>query len=367
MTMPIKVLQVVTLMNRGGEETMIMNYYRHMNRNEIQFDFLVHRDQIGAYEEEICALGGTVYRAFPIRPWNYSGYQKWLRVFFNEHKGEYAAVHAHILENCGFVLEEARRVGIPVRIAHSHLAQARIDMKFLFRKYGKYVLKKSDPTHRLACGEAAGKYLYDDAPFEVLPNAVDAQKYMYNPSARKSIRREFGVEDAVILGNVARFHPVKNQTFLVDIFVEYQKINPNAVLMMVGVGEELENVRKKVNKLGIQDKVIFTGLRTDVHCILQAFDILVFPSKLEGLPLSLIEAQAAGLPCLLSDHVTAETAITDLVQFERLNSPAVIWAKKIAEMLDTAVSRDAVTKIKEAGYDIQTNASRLFQMYSNRE
>ena len=143
----IKVLQVVTILDRGGEETMIMNYYRNIDSSIIQFDFLVHRDEKGVYEDEIINRGGNIYRAFPIRPWNYAKYRKWLKRFFEEHKNEYMAVHAHILENCGFVLEAAKEAGVPVRIAHSHLAQVNFDYKYLFRLYGKIVLKKSGATH----------------------------------------------------------------------------------------------------------------------------------------------------------------------------------------------------------------------------
>lgn len=358
-----RVLQVVAIMDRGGEETMIMNYYRCMNREEIQFDFLVHWETKGVYEEEIEKLGGKIYRAFPIRPWNYSKYRAWLKKFFEEHKGEYCAVHAHILENCGFVLDAAKEAGVPVRIAHSHSSQQRLGIKTPFRIYGKHVLKKSGVNLRLACGEEAGKYLYEKEPFTVFPNAVDTSLFRYDLDTRREVRKEFGVEDEIVLGNVGRFHPLKNQDFLVDIFRAYHKRNHKSKLIMVGVGEEMENVKRKVSEYSLDDEVIFTGLRSDVNRVLQAFDILVFPSKLEGLPLSLVEAQASGLPCLLSDHVSEETAITDLVQFERLDNSPEHWSETIEKMLNGFVRIDATEKIKNAGYDIEENAKRLKKIY----
>lgn len=363
--MAIRVLQVVTIMNRGGEETMIMNYYRQMDRTKVQFDFLVHREQRGMYDDEIESLGGRIYRTSPIRPWAYGKYRKWLRNFFKQHN-EFAAVHAHILENSGFVLEAARNKGISIRIAHSHLAAVGIDAKYLFRKYGKYVLKHCGATKLLACGEDAGKYLFDGAPFAVLPNAVDTTKFRFDHDLRVRKREELGVTDKLVIGNVARFHPVKNQSYLVEIFKVIHNRVPNSVLLLVGVGEEQENVRTKVKQLQLEESVDFLNIRTDIHELLQAMDVLVFPSKLEGLPLSLIEAQATGLPCILSDRVARETAITDLVWFISLESPPAFWADQVIEA-SKRVRIDSLDQICAANYDITTNANWLQNFYLQNE
>ncbi|MGN0468274.1 MAG: glycosyltransferase family 1 protein [Acutalibacteraceae bacterium] len=359
--MPIRILQVVSIMNRGGEETMIMNYYRRMDRDKIQFDFLVHQDAEGVYEDEIKKLGGRIYRAFPIRPWNYSKYRKWLDNFFKEHN-EFSAVHAHILENCGFVLESAKNAGIKVRIAHSHLAQVPFDYKYPFRVYGKHVLKNCGVTKRLACGEEAGQYLFGKDDFEVMPNAVDMDSFGYNEEIRKSKRKELNLENKIIIGNVARFHVVKNQTYLVDIFASFLKREKDAVLLLVGMGEQMENVKQKVSSLGLEDKVFFLGVRTDVNELLQAMDVFVFPSKLEGLPLSLVEAQCAGLPCLLSDRVAKETAITDLVEFIPLEKSPDEWAQCVSEALKKE-RKNVNDQISAAHYDIAQNVSRLEKIY----
>lgn len=358
-----KVLQVVSILDRGGEETMLMNYYRNIDRSKIQFDFLVHYEKRGVYEDEIEKLGGKVYRAFPIRPWNYGAYRKWLKEFFLEHKNEYVAVHAHILENCGFVLEAAYEAGVPIRAAHSHLAAPVFDIKLPFRKYGKYILKKSHVTNNFACGKEAGDYLYDGDDFMVLPNAIETAKFVYDPEIRKEVRKELNIADReIVIGDVARFHPVKNQTFLVDIFQKLHEIEPKSKMLLVGVGQEQENVRKKVNEIGLSDSIFFLDVRTDVNRLLQAMDVFVAPSKVEGLPVSLIEAQASGIPCILSDRVSEETAITDLVKFVSLDELPETWAKIVIE--STKMKRcDVTEQIKNAHYDIVENANWLQRFY----
>lgn len=357
----IRVLQVVSVMDRGGEETMIMNYYRHMDRHKVQFDFLVHQEKRGIYEDEIERLGGKIYRAFPIRPWNYSKYRKWLDAFFKEHR-EFKAVHAHILENCGFVLQAADNAGIPIRVAHSHLAKPTLDYKYLFRQYGKYILRKANATKYFGCGKDAGNYLFDGKPFEVLPNAIDTSQFSYDPKIRGIMRQQLGVSEKLVLGNVARFHPVKNQSYLIDIFAQVREKQLESVLLLVGIGEEQETVKNKVTDLGLESSVYFLNVRTDVNQLLQAMDVFVFPSKLEGLPLSLIEAQAAALPCILSDRVARETAITDLVEFVSLDKGPEYWAERVIEAANR-VRKDITEQIKEAHYDIIENAAWLQKFY----
>lgn len=350
-------------MDRGGEETMLMNYYRNIDRTKVQFDFLVHYNKIGVYEEEITILGGNIYRAFPIRPWNYGKYRQWLKKFFDTHTNEFAAVHAHILENCGFVLQAAYEAGIPIRVAHSHLAAPVLDIKLPFRKYGKYVLRKAHATKNFACGIEAGRYLYDSNDFTVLPNAIDTKKFKFDERVRGEIRGALGIGDnCLVIGNVARFHPVKNQSYLIDIFEKIHEQRHDSVLLLVGVGQEQQNVMDKVEKRGLKEAVQFLNVRTDVNCLLQGMDVFVFPSKVEGLPVSLVEAQASGIPCVISDRVSEETAITDLVQFVPLNRTPEQWAETVLKA--ASIKRADVTdQIKSAHYDIYENAAWLQKFY----
>lgn len=357
----IRVLQVVTIMNRGGAETMIMNYYRNIDRTKVQFDFLVHRLQEGDYEKEITSLGGRIYRTCPIRPGNYTRYKKWLKKFFEEHN-EFTAVHAHIQENSGFVLAEAKRAGIEIRASHSHSAPDKLDYKFLFRKYAKLYLDRS-VTDRFACGQKAGQWLYGKENFIVIPNAVDTNLYHYDIRIRNVKRRALGIDNnTVVIGSVARFHPTKNQTFMIDIFKEFQKINPNSILMLVGIGEKLEEVKNKAGQLDLTDTVWFMGKRNDINEMLQAMDVFLAPSLLEGLPLSVIEAQAAGLPCLLSDIITKEVGIIPETQFISLSESPKTWAESINKALENE-RRETTKDIYEAHYDIQTNTKLLEQFY----
>ncbi|MCR5837101.1 MAG: glycosyltransferase family 1 protein [Lachnospiraceae bacterium] len=358
--MPIRILQVLSSLDRGGAETMIMNYYRNMDREKVQFDFLVHYEKKGVYEDEITQLGGKIYRAFPIRPWNYGKYRRWLKKFFEVHN-DYSGVHAHIMENSGFVLYAAYQAGIPVRIAHSH-AHPVLDIKKPFRIYGKSVLKKSNNTCNFSCGIDAGKYLFDDRSFYVLPNAIDINMFKFDQSTRKEVRRELGIEDELVIGNVARFHLLKNHLFLVDVFGKLIEEKQKAKLIFVGEGPEQNRVKEKVNSMNLNDRVLFLNVRKDVNRILQAIDIFVLPSKTEGLPLSIIEAQASGLPCLLSDRVSQETAITDLVEFVSLEEGANAWVKTILEISKNE-RKDVSEEIIKAKYDIYTNALFLQNYY----
>lgn len=361
--MSIRVLQVVTIMDRGGEETMIMNYYRHMDREKVQFDFLVHREQEGVYEKEILELGGRIFRTCPIRPWSYGKYKKWLQEFFEEHT-EFAAVHSHIQENSGFVLAAAKRAGIPIRASHSHTAPDFIDYKYLFRLYAKRYMLNST-SQRFACGEKAGKWLYGNKPFMVLPNAVDTDIYHYDIQKRNAKRKELGLDDELVIGNVARFIPIKNHSFIIDIFNEIHKKNKNTVLVLIGIGETQNEIREKVQKLRLSTYVRFLDLRTDINELLQAIDVFLFPSILEGLPLSVIEAQAAGLPCFLSDTITREVGVIDETRFISLKEGAAHWADEILKV-DANKRKDTTEQICAAYYDIKSNAAWLQNFYMGK-
>lgn len=358
---PYRVLQVVTIMNRGGIETMIMNLYRKIDREQIQFDFLVHRQEEGDYDDEIKQLGGEIYQAFPIRPWKYVQYFNWLNDFFNKHH-TYIAVHSHIQENSGFVFKYASRYNIPNLICTSHTAGYGIDYKYLFRQFAKFYLNKYC-TYKLACGEMAGKHLYGaSADYKIFKNAIDLDKFTFNSDIRRKIRSEFGIEKKFVIGNVARFHPGKNHSFVIDIFHQICSTEKNATLMLVGAGEEEEQIKNKVKKLALTSKVIFTGLREDVCDLLQAFDVLLFPSLFEGIPVSIIEAQATGLPCILSNTIDPTTKITPNIEFYPLNAPISTWSDAVLSKKD--FNRICCNQyIVDAGYDINIMAEVYHNLY----
>ena len=357
----LRILQVVTHMNRGGLETMLMNYYRHIDRTQVQFDFLTHRPYDGDYGEEIKALGGKIYHLSRLNP--FSGrYKNELRQFFKEHP-EYQIIHVH--QDClsSVILKEAEKCGVPVRIAHSHNANQDHNLKYAIKMYFRRFIPKY-ATDLFACSGEAGKWMFGDAPFKVFNNAIDAQSYAFNVEKRNKSRKELGVCDTTLLvGHVGRFSPQKNHSFLIDIFYEIQK-RTEAKLLLVGDGELRADIEKKIADLKLQDKVIMTGVRSDVADLLQAMDVFVFPSHYEGLPVTMIEAQASGLPCLISDKVPIECKKTDLVRQISLNASANIWA---TAAIDAAKidRRSTYEEIKNAGFDIAENARKMQQYYLN--
>lgn len=355
----IRVLQVVTYMGRGGLETMLMNYYRHIDRSKIQFDFLVHREFRADYDDEIEELGGRIYRLPVLNPFS-RVYKKALSSIFDEHP-EYQVIHVH--QDCmsSVILKEAQKHGVKVRIAHSHNANQDHNMKYLLKLYyRRYIPQYS--TNLMACSEEAGKWMFGKHPFEVLNNAIDAKKYTFNREIRTDMRLKLNItEDKILIGHVGRFNPQKNHEFLIDIFDAIQKKIP-AMLLLVGDGNQRQAIEAKVKNLNLGDQVIFAGVRTDVAELMQAMDVFVFPSNYEGLPVTLIEAQATGLPCLISDKVPIECKKTDLVQQNLLSTGADAWAEAAIRIAKTE-RRNTYEEIKAAGFDIEENAKRLQEFY----
>ncbi|MBS6601858.1 MAG: glycosyltransferase family 1 protein [Clostridium sp.] len=362
MNYPIKVLVLDTVMDRGGAESMIMNYLRNIDRSKIQMDFMVNRQYKGAYEDEIKSLGGKVFRMCSMYPKNFRRYKKEIREFLKSHP-EYKIIHSNLEERSYFPLKEAKKLNIPVRISHAHNAPKGFDIKTIVRYYFRARLK-SEVTHMFACGQDAGDWLYGKRyrkDFIIQNNAIDAKAYKYNPKIEEEVRKEFNLEGKFVIGHVGRFFLQKNHNFLIDIFNEVYKKDKSAVLLLIGDGELKKEIEKKVLLLGLENSVKFLGVREDVNRLMQAFNIFLLPSLFEGLPVTMIEAQAAGLKCIISDKVTKECDITGNVERISLNVPAKKWAEKI---LKTRYEKeDTYEKIKEAKYDIKENALWLENFY----
>lgn len=358
--MEIRILHVVTYMGRGGLETMIMNYYRQMDRTKVQFDFLVHRDFRADYDDEIERLGGRIYRIGRLIPWS-GAYQRALDAFFAAHP-EYRVVHVH--QDClsAVILKAAKKHGVPVRIAHSHNSSQDKNLKYLLKLY----YKRQIPTYAtalFACGKDAGDWMFGGKPYTVVNNAIDAAQYRYRQARACEVRQALGIaEDAFVVGHVGRFSPVKNHTFLLDVFNELCRADERAVFMLVGDGELRKSMEDKAKAMGLEDRVLFTGMRSDVCDLMQAMDVFAFPSLYEGLPVSLVEAQAAGLPCVVSDRVPEACMLTGLVQRVSLEENARQWAERILAMR-TTVRRDRYDEIAASGFDIVSNAAWLQQYY----
>ncbi|MDF0727773.1 glycosyltransferase family 1 protein [Cytobacillus sp. S13-E01] len=363
---PIRVLQVVTIMNRGGLETMLMNYYRQIDRSKIQFDFLVHRNEKGHYDEEISRLGGEIYNMPQIRPGNYSTYFKMLKQFFLDHS-YYRVVHSHINENSSFVLKAAKNARVPCRIVHSHISDLGIDIKLPFRLYARYSMR-DNPNKYFACSKVAGEWLYgkkfkEKNDIVILNNAINTNEFKYDIVKRMKIREDLDLNDKLVIGHVGRFNKQKNHTFLIDIFKVIHNKNPNSMLIMVGDGDLRLDMEKKVENMGLSSAVKFLGIRSDIAEIMQGMDVFLFPSLFEGLPVVLVEAQAAGLNCIVSDTITQETNITGLLKFTSLHERPEIWAENV--LTSTTVHQDTSEILRERGYDTRTMVNWLTEYYEN--
>ena len=290
-----RVLHIVPNMQAGGLETFIMNVMRNIDRNKVQFDFLVHYKEKKFYDEEIEKMGGKIYR-FTLRDdYNIFKYIYKLNKFFKDHR-EYKIVHCH-MPSVGFiVLFIARINGVKVRIAHSHNINCENNLKGKIKSI-LIKLEKYQSTKNFACSKEAGKFLFKKDKFEVIPNAIDLDKFCFDEKKRKKIRKELNIkDDEIVVGHIGRFCLQKNHDKLIDVFNEYQK-KCDSVLVLVGEGELLEQIKEKCKRLKIEKKVRFLGVRKDTDYLYSAFDIFVFPSIFEGLGIVLIEAQMSGLYC----------------------------------------------------------------------
>ena len=360
MTEPLRILQIVTYMGRGGLETMLMNYYRHIDRSKVQFDFLVHRDFEADYDQEIRELGGRIYHVSRLIPWSRK-YRNELKQFFKDHP-EYRIVHVH--QDClgSVALQCAKECGIPVRIAHSHSSSALKDLKYPIKLW--YMRKiPAYATHLLACGKQAGDWMFSGSPYEIIKNAIDTEKYEYSPAKAKEVKKMLGIGTELTVGHVGNFTLAKNHTFLIDIFQALLQKRPDAKLVLVGGDYEIEAAKEKVNRLGLNDHVMFLGIRSDVRDLMQAMDVFVFPSLYEGLPVTMIEEQAAGIPAIISDHVSDECVVTkNLVTVMKLDDSAEQWADCILKRAEEG-KRSHRNEIIAAGYDIASEAEKLENFY----
>ena len=355
----IRILQCVNDMHRAGLETMLMNYYRNIDREKIQFDFLTHRPERSDYDDEIESLGGKIYYAPRLYPQNYPAYFSYMKDFFKKHP-EYQIMHSHIDSMSYLPLLAGKKAGVPVRIAHSHNTSIDKDFKYPLKQYFRFRIT-SAANHYLACGEEAGKYLFGNKEFKVIPNAVDASKFYFNESVRQNKRKELAYTKEFVVGHVGRISYQKNHKFLIEVFNELQKLETNAVLMLVGVGEKEPEIREQVKRLKLEEKVRFLGNRSDVNELYQAMDVFVLPSLFEGIPVVGIEAQFADLPCIFSDKIPKEVCFSEKSRFLGFDKCPSEWADAILEY--KGIKRSSTnTDILNSHYDIKA-AHNILEAY----
>lgn len=359
---PIRIAQVMGKMENGGVEAVVMNYYRHIDKTKVQFDFIVDSDSSCPQEDEILSMGGKVIRIAPYQ--NIIANMRDLKKVFIEN--QYEIVHAELTTMSIFALTVAKKCGIPIRICHGHNTACKGEVKKNIMKYMLRPFSKVFATHFFACSNYAGRWLYGkniekSKNYKVIRNAIDTDKFRFNADIRSEVRSEFQIEDKFVIGHIGRFVYQKNHEFLIDIFHEVYKKNKNSVLLLVGEGPLLGEVKKKVHQLGLDKAVKFLGIRQDAYRLYQAFDVFLLPSRYEGLGMVAIESQAAGLPVIVSKEVPHEIDITGLAKHLPLSLPPDKWAEIALSF--KCERKDMSKEMRRAGYCIENEVEKLVNFY----
>lgn len=364
----MKILQIIGVLNRGGAETLLMNVFRNIDRNEFEFDFLIFEDKEFPYTKEIKNMGGNViYLPGPQK----IGMIKFIKELINLcKKNKYDVVHAHTLFNCGPCMLAAYLAKIKIRIAHSHNTKI-LDKKINAKKKIYFIIAKLllniFSNFKIACGKEAGKFLfYKFNKYIVLKNGVDIKKFEFNNKYRKEIRKLYNIkEDNFVIGNIGRLNYAKNQEFLIELFKKINEIEKNAFLFIIGDGNLYKTLTDKVKENNLEERVIFTGNIDNVNQYYSAFDIFLFPSLFEGLPLTLIEAQCNGLPIIASNSISKECNITNTICFQSLDNKEE-WIKLILELKNKKRYYNE-PKILNSGYDIKETVKKLENIYKGEK
>ena len=361
----IRVLHSVSNMDRAGIETMLMNYYRQIDRSKVQFDFLCNKSKPGAYDKEIEELGGRIFHTPGLNPLKYPRYFSYMKKIFSEHP-EYAIVEAHNGALGFYALLAAKLNNIPNRIFHAHGASITRDWKMPLKLVCKLFLPLST-NQNYTCGIAAAEYYFgkkkvEKGEYVLIPNAIDISRFTFNPEIRNRMRKLYNVEEKHVIGHVGRFMSQKNHSFLIDMFNVYSRVDANAYLVLLGDGELMEEIKNKINILGLADKVLFAGNVGNANEWYQMFDCFVLPSVWEGLPVVGVEAQAADLPCIFSDTITKEIDFLSKVQFIS-TSDIDGWVRGTENAMSNLERDDVSELIKKNNYDIRMEAVKLQERY----
>ncbi len=361
----IRVAQIIGKWVGGGVEATVMNYYRNIDHSKIQYDFICDEDSTNIPYEEIEKLGGKVILIPPYQ--KVFAYQKELKRVLKE--GNYKIVHSHINTLSVFPLRAAKKAGVPVRIAHNHSTTNKAEWKKNLMKQALKPFAKVYSTHYFACTEHAGRWLFGDKEFDngnvfVMNNAIDLDKFKFDEKIRKKVRKELNINDnTTVIGHIGRFMKQKNHEFIVNVFNEYHKKNKNSLLLLVGQGPLMDQIKEQVLNLGLKDSVKFLGQRNDANEIYQAMDLFLFPSVYEGLGMVVVEAQCSGLPCVASTEVPEIAKVTDNMKFLSLGDNVEVWSDTIFELLNNYKRKDYSKDARNCGYDIKEEVKKLEDNY----
>lgn len=358
---PIRILHVLNGLYNGGTESVIMNWYRNIDTSKVQFDFLI-RTNCNVFADEIEKLGGRVFIT-PEYPKHYFKNKKETKKFFEEHMGEYAAIHVHgnslLYVN---VFNIAKKCGISNRIYHSHSISTGNFVYRWLHKLNRLRIKKL-ATHYLACSEIAGRWGFGKVPFTVINNGVALSKFKFDKAKRQQVRESLGLEDSFVCGHVGRFVPVKNHTFLIDVFKNLLQKKADAKLLLIGNGDLKDEIKDRVNKMGLEDKILFLDGTNGIGALMQAMDVFLLPSKFEGLGIVAVEAQASGLKVFVSDAVPKEVGLTENIRFLPIDDES-IWVDEILDAHNHE-RKDESDSIVRSGYEIKEIAKTIENLYLN--
>lgn len=362
--MVVRIIHMIGSLDIGGSQTMIMNIYRTIDRNRIQFDFIVdHSDQL-YFKEEIEKLGGKVFVMPRFTGKNIFQVQKAWNCFFDAHP-EYHVLHSHVRSYSSIYFPIAKKHGIKT-IAHSHSTSNGSGIKSIVKIILQYPLRY-EADYFFGCSLKAGEWLFgkkivQSDRYFTIKNAIDTQKYFFNRKQRSILRNQLRIEeDVTVFIHVGRLHEAKNHIFLLHVFAMLIKEIPNSMLLLVGDGELLSEIEKQIEQLNLKSNVKMLGARTDIPDILNAADVFLFPSKWEGLPVTVVEAQASGLPCFVSDKITKEVGISELVKFLPIDKGTQVWIDAIKET--DLTRKNVIDKIIQAGFDIKKSVEWLTKFY----
>lgn len=362
---PIRILQFVPIMQPAGIENFIMNLYRNIDHNEIQFDFVVHSKAKGFYDDEIEKLGGKIYRFTYKDDKNFVKYVRDLNDFFNKHN-EYKIIHGNMQSMMPVYLKIAKKHNVPIRIAHAHNSSYEKSIKgYLLHLLSRFV--KYQANVKFACSDKAGKYLFGKEKFEFIPNAIDIKKFEFSNEQRKKIRNELNIsEQTILIGNIGRFELQKNHKRLIKIFktIKDNYVNLDVKLLLLGKGKLENKIKRQVEKKDLQEDVLFLGNKKNTFEYYSAMDVFLFPSLYEGLPVTGIEAQASGLNCVFSDEITKEVNITGNIKYISLKEKDCTWAQATIENSFNKNNRKIINnQILKTEFDINNNAQYMKDKY----
>ncbi|MCL2426031.1 MAG: glycosyltransferase [Oscillospiraceae bacterium] len=357
----IRVLQVVTQMNRAGLESRLMDIYRNINREYVQFDFYTFRKKTGYFDDEIKSLGGRVYYNDPISVSRMCQVTKIVHDFLLCHP-EYKIIHAHMNQWCGIILKGAKKARLPIRIAHSRTALGKHSIKNTVKNIIKLSTNKY-ATHKFAVSHNTAIWLYGkNSNATVWPNSIDSQKFCYNAETRARIRAELDMTNKYVLIHVGNMRPVKNHMFIIDVFERLKQKKPNSKMVFIGADHMDGYVQAYAETKKTSNDILFMGARSDVNEIMQAGDVFVFPSFYEGFSGTIIEAQTAGLPCIISDTITHEVCLTDHIVQVPINKGVEPWVEQILQF-ESAERVNNYQLVCEKGYDVFTLCDNLEKFY----